>query len=412
MSHLVLNIGNVSHRARIESAMINADSIRIAVGFLGSSGLEHLRTALEKSVERGAIVNTYVGLSLHWTEPNALRELLAICSKRAGNKVFLCDPPGLTFHPKIYCCQHATKTVLIVGSANTTAGGMVKNVEGSLEVSVNPDSDLLKEVMAFFRHLESEPWVQPANEIRISKYERRYEITHRSRRRAEKEADEELSGLRDFDLDIMWPQIKEYMADEDEQIDLEQKVRNYREARNVLEEMVEAKYRNSAEFLVTYELLVGAAGSGRLWHSAGLYRGKEKVATGYHRFVRMLREIRDNIGVPPDDLFSLARKYIDVKSIEKIRGLGVNVITEVFNTYAPEKYPVLNNNPLGVLRFFGFSDFPTSNAFRPETYVVYTSLMAEIATEFGFADLSRVDHFMNYIYWKEHDKIKGRENKR
>jgi len=39
-------------------------------------------------------------------------------------------------------------------------------------------------------------------------------------------------------------------------------------------------------------------------------------------------------------------------------------------------------------------------SFREEKYVEYNDLLKNVAVRCGFGDLSQVDHFMNYVYWK------------
>jgi len=70
------------------------------------------------------------------------------------------------------------------------------------------------------------------------------------------------------------------------------------------------------------------------------------------------------------------------------------------NTYSPEQFAVLNNNPVTALKYFGFAEFPPPGNFKPENYVEYNELLGEVKSLCQFDDMSRVDHFFNYIYWK------------
>jgi hypothetical protein len=122
---------------------------------------------------------------------------------------------------------------------------------------------------------------------------------------------------------------------------------------------------------------------------------KNKVSPHYKRFLAMLDELKGNLGVTPMQIFSIAKRYFD-----KIDGLGGNVTTEILNTYMPSKYPILNDNPLSSLNKLGLKSFPSTQFFRPETYGEYAELMSGIARMCDFQNLSRVDHFMNFVYWK------------
>jgi len=383
----------------------SAERIWIAVGFVKRSGVKLLGPLLERCVDRGATVTAFVGLSFCLSEPDAIGELRRICQKRDGNRLYLCDPPGdMVFHPKVYCCEQGGSAAILVGSANATGGGMEGNIESSLAVTVVSDSELLRSVKAFFRSLKSEPWTKRGNEIRIARYKRRYDIVRRSHRKAEKEAQKELSGVPSFDIEAMRSAVRKYRADAGVQENWRQKVANYRKARKILLRMSRTVFAKPSDFLRDYERLVGTAGKRSLWHSDGLYRSKKKVARNHGRFVKMLAKLIENLDHSPERVFEMA-----VNCRRKMPGLGVNVITETLNTLAPDRFSVLNRSPVGVLKLFGFPSFPTPNSFKAEAYREFNALIAEIAAEFGFKDLSRVDHFLNYVYWREHKKIKRKK---
>ncbi len=63
------------------------------------------------------------------------------------------------FHPKVYFTQNVNQARLLVGSANATTGGLVKNIEASIyaELNTNDDSDasLVDKVITSFEQLQS-----------------------------------------------------------------------------------------------------------------------------------------------------------------------------------------------------------------------------------------------------------------
>ena len=89
--------------------------------------------------------------------------------------------------------------------------------------------------------------------------------------------------------------------------------------------------------------------------------------------------------------------------VVKVKGLGVNVLTETLNTYSPNKCAVLNKNPLGSLSHLGFENFKRQESFNASDYEDYNGFIKEFAKSCEFKNLSQVDHFLNYIYW-EHVK--------
>ena len=159
--------------------------------------------------------------------------------------------------------------------------------------------------------------------------------------------------------------------------------------------MIDTPPASRAEFLAAYGRLVGTAGSSHLFHSGSIHRSKNKVADQYGKFVTMLQDVCRAIGGTAGEVFKLGMSHV-----QQIHGLGPNVLTEIMNTYAPSRYSVLNRNPIGSLRKMGIASFADPGRSGAEKYAEYNDLMRNLATRCGFADLSQVDHFMNYVYWK------------
>ena len=98
---------------------------------------------------------------------------------------------------------------------------------------------------------------------------------------------------------------------------------------------------------------------------------------------------------------------------EKINGLGVNILTEIMNTYNPKRCSVLNKNPLESLNEIGFQKFKSQQYFNSNDYQVFNKIMIDILNKCKFKNLGQVDHFCNYIYWKyvKHNKVNSADAK-
>jgi len=189
--------------------------------------------------------------------------------------------------------------------------------------------------------------------------------------------------------------VGEYLGSPKQQSEWSRRCDDYVVARDILDGMLTATFSNSAQFLAEYEKLVGKKGASRRWHSGSLFRAKATVAEGYGIFLKMLADIKAHIGAPPADLLALGKTYTD-----QVKGLSFNVLTETMNTYSPEAYAVLNANPVDSLKEIGMQEFPTPGAFKPETYAEFVVLLKKIQEILGLDNLSHVDHFLNYVYWK------------
>jgi hypothetical protein len=281
---------------------------------------------------------------------------------------------------------------IVAGSANLTNGGLRNNIELSIFEHTTITSDFYGQIKTFFESCEN--MAIEANELNISQYQRKYEIYRRKIKKANRDAEVEIRSLKPLEIKKILARLAEYWQDETEQRDFDHRIEKYKKARKVLDSMLETPISSREEFLHFYGQLVGSKGQKSLWHSGSLFRQKNRVANQYKLFIKMLQKVKDNIGQSPHTVFGIGLEYV-----KQIKGLGVNALTEIMNTYSPEQFAVLNNNPIASLKYFGFAEFPPPGNFKPENYTEYNELLGEVKSLCQFDDMSRVDHFFNYIYW-------------
>jgi len=163
---------------------------------------------------------------------------------------------------------------------------------------------------------------------------------------------------------------------------------------------------SSAEFRKLYEKLVDPLPKG-FWYSGSVHRHKYSVAAKYKIFLKMLKEIEENINKEPKDLYEIGQKYIDPYEDSKIHGVGPNILTEILHTYNQKKFAVLNNNQLLALKKLKIPAFSSPQSFTPSKYQSYTSFIEQLMTTYDFESMGQVDHFLNYVYW---NYVKNRTN--
>jgi len=169
-------------------------------------------------------------------------------------------------------------------------------------------------------------------------------------------------------------------------------MRNYARIPALLDRLILAKTR--AGFLEIYEQLVGKKGQRGLWHSGGLLRKKNQVADGFLETCAMIRTVREYPEASATELFELGIPYV-----KRVVGLDVNVLTEVMNSYYPDRCPVLNNNPLGSMRHLAIGQFRGPQDFKAKDYAKFTEILDYVRNLFAFDSMGCVDHFLNYVYW-------------
>ena len=297
--------------------------------------------------------------------------------------------------PRFTALSTGQQVTILLGSANLTGGGLHSNIELSLLYSTDVLSPVFQKFKTWLANTQTLARVTELDEFAIGSYQVKHDIYRKLARLAERKALDEINRQYTLDSALLQQYAKEYMANQPEQNSWAEKQSNYRRAKEVLDGMISTPPASRAEFLAAYGQLVGAAGSDHLFHSGSIHRSINTVADEYSSFLVMLQVLRSAIGGEPHDVFQLGMSHA-----KPIKGLGPNVLTEIMNTYAPSLYAVLNRNPIGSLRKMNIALFGDPGSFQPKMYADYTDLMKNIAARCGFDNLSQVDHFMNYVYWK------------
>lgn len=393
MMDLITNETSDNHLGTLRNLICKSEKILIAVAFLKKSGLNLVKEDLEAALKNRAEIKMYCGLDFYFTEPDALREILVLFKKYGRGNLYLYKSDKDTFHPKLYCFTKSKTAFILIGSINFTRGGFQENIEVSTLERTTVGSDIYNRVNSFFKTIERSSI--EANEIDINLYKRKYDIIQKKLKMASREAENEIKTIIKLDIPKIKKHLTEYKKDKAEQDNFKERLSNYKKAKKILDEICDNSITSEKEFIDYYEKLVGKKGQPGLWYSGRLFRQKNRVASNYKTFIKMTQEVRDNIGKSPNEVFEIGLKYV-----KKVKGLGINVLTEIMNTYDSKQYAVLNNNPLTSLKFFGFSEFPYPNNFKSDTYEMYNSLISEFMKICGFKSMGQVDHFLNYIYWK------------
>ncbi|CCO45826.1 hypothetical protein VIBNISOn1_1590001 [Vibrio nigripulchritudo SOn1] len=384
---------NKEHTKILKEMLDNAQDVYIAVAFLKLSGLELIKENLEKFLDGNGNINLIVGLDLYVTEPKALYELFDLCQLNTKLKVFLYSSKNSTFHPKMYASRRNDKSSVLIGSANLTNGGLSTNVEAS--IYNKNDVSLFEECKDFFCDLTLSTDCKRASALTIQEYEQQYLVFNKEVEKAERASKQKIDNLAETSL--LKECYKEYCNDKNEMHSLAIKRSNYREAKLLIEEFNTDSVKSKSDFMRVYEKLVGAAGQEKLWHSGSIFRSKNKVAESYQEFLKFTSFVSSDsvLSKKPQIVFE---QVIPVK--KKILGLGFNVITELLNTLEPEKFPVLNKNPIGSVKYLLGEEFKEPGQFKSQDYQAYADFMGKLRTDIGAKDFIETDHFLNFVYWK------------
>jgi HKD family nuclease len=386
----------IEHSKLLRSSLAQAHEITICVAFMKHRGITHLLDVLSSALQRRARVTIVAGLDFYLTEPAALEELYTLLRKHRGGRLLIADRSSRTYHPKVYLWSTNEFVHAVIGSANCTDGGLRTNVEASAYLVAADGSACAAEWKKLTVDLAKEPRAKVATRPLLSRYAREYETYHARVDRAQRAAERAVRGQFQLDPRRLSKYLRAYRLDQKQQKNRRARVQNYHTAKRVLNGMLRHPPASRRAFLQIYESLVGAPAAPGWWHSGGLFRSKNRIADNYRQFLRMLREVPSAVRATPEVAFDRLMAHA-----RRIKGLGVNVVTEILNTYAPRKFAVLNENPVGSLERMGFERFGSLNktVITAADYARFNELASELARRARFSDLSHVDHFLNFIYW-------------
>lgn len=392
----ITNADSANHLQIISGKLKNADEVHIAVAFLKNSGLEPLLAAIRSFIKQNKKVSVIAGQHFGLTEPVALHTIRTLFASHpnaclhlahANNKVSV-------FHPKVFLFRKGNKASLHVGSANLTHGGLANNLEGSLLVDATTDEKVYKDTLAFFQHLFSSECSEEATLLAIKRYESFYEKQRLINKKSRAIPERKKAQL-NFNYENLLVHFKDFNTAERKK-KYNVKLKQYQQARIVLDEIADATLLTQARFEKLLDSLVGSKDQYNLWHSGSLFRLRKKVYPHFKKFQILVKYIRINSSKSPAEVFARAKELVG-----EIEGAGINYITEIMMTYNNLVFANLNKNPITVLKVKGDVNIKaTSETFNGPDYQEYCDLIKEICQKLKLKDMLEADSFFNEIYWQ------------
>ena len=406
--NLTSNTTTENHLKIIKENFLTAEEIFIAVAFLKNSGLKRIETDIKNALERKVKLTIITGLDFYQTEPEALKKLQSLKKNYENCEILIHkQEANKTFHPKLYLFRNKNENFGIIGSANLTDGGLTRNCELSINFTFKNESILYQQMLKEKVKLVQKSTV--INDLTLSNYTRKYQIFKKNERATKENVENQINSIFQLDTKAIEKYLKNYSNNQVEQNNYLLRKQNYIKAYEIIE-LIRTENMDNSTFFSNYEKLVGKSGVKSLWHSGSIARGKSMVKENHLKFKTMLNEIHANLNKSPKVIFEVTEKYFKSGKKAKINGLGINIVTEILNTYAPNKFAVLNQNPLTSIKAFGFESFPHSQSFKSSNYEDFCNLIVSLMNTCEFESLGQTDHFLNFIYWQVKDKLENEKN--
>ena len=124
------------------------------------------------------------------------------------------------------------------------------------------------------------------------------------------------------------------------------RAKNYEKAKQLLNKITKVNITSPNDFLSYYEDIA------KSFYSSGLLRGKKTLAKKYKIIISIIKTVQQNKSSEPGYVF---KKTIEI--VRTVKGFGVNALTEIMNTYNPNKFAVANERTLKSLTDLGFAKY-------------------------------------------------------
>lgn len=372
------------------------DQVFIAVAFLKNSGLDLLTKPLKEFLKTNGQLIFIAGQNFALTEPKALHGLRNIFKSYPTSKLYLAKASSAdcVFHPKMYLFKSNKDCCIISGSANITKGGLTSNKEISISVECLETDKIWADAKSYFDTLINNENADEATLLVIKQYETFYEQQKQFNKKAKPIPSKTKTQLA-FDYHNLTKHFNKFNNSQ-RQINFKQKADNYKQAKEILDQIADNSRLTQKQFEPLLDKLVGSADEFNLWHSGSLYRLRRSVYPYFKEFRELVKFIREHKDDRPEKVFDTAKEKVSL-----IEGAAINYVTEVMMTYNNKDFANMNKNPLTVLRQEGGVNIKaTSSSFNGADYEEYCELIKEICSKLGLKNMLEADSFFNEIYWK------------
>ncbi|WP_431471856.1 hypothetical protein I5168_11495 [Nonlabens sp. SCSIO 43208] len=393
---LVHNIGASNHLHVIKDLIKSSDELWLATAFLKMSGLNLLLPLIKKHVKASKPILIIAGQNFGLTDPEALKTLFQLFKNQINAHLFIdkAADKSKVFHPKLFLFRTKDTGFIVSGSANITAGGLISNQEVSIHIQTDTSSKEWENAITYFNHITSEENASSVNLMLIKRYEQFYK-EQKGIRKYQKAIPKKQETDFEFDYRKLKAHLREYRSD-DSYANFEQRKLNYKEAKQLLQEISDNSRLSQNRFEEIIDSLVGSAGYGSLWQSGSLFRQRFKVYECKNEFQNLVKFVIENKKKPTSAVFSGAKELV-----KKVNGASINYATEIMATIQPNRFAILNRNPITVLDQEAGVYFKShSSSFNGNDYAEYCLLIREITEELDLENMLEADSFFNEIYWE------------
>lgn len=168
-------LGSQEILTQIENCIEGADRVRIAVAYLGTSGLNSLLQKVEPFLKGEKQLQLIVGISSYRiTEWQALVKLMKLKQKFKNLEIRYYYHEG--FHPKMFVFDSSNDFSVIIGSSNLTNAGLSNNAEANIFLKMKDEKvQAVQDIVSYWNCVWNS--AQPMSVSIVNKYKASFQKT-------------------------------------------------------------------------------------------------------------------------------------------------------------------------------------------------------------------------------------------
>lgn len=377
---------NKTHKSIFHKLLKKAHSIDIVTSYADSETVDFILKRLSKN--DASKVRMIIGGNFAITDPETLETL-----KRAlPGLVYLSMPADpVVFQSNIYLFKTKNNYHLLIGTATCTLEGMEENRESSVYMKSSKKSKLWKSAVKEVSSIIESDEVHILTSRILARYETYFEdMMEDPESSASSWLDNEVLINRMNELKTRFKKWKKIARNSENTSEIHD---NYRLARKLLNRMASNEMISEGGARKHLNQLIGTSGEQGYWNVNGLQGSKAAIVEQFEVFREMIRFVRKNRDEAPGYVFEGCQEYS-----KKIKGVGVNMISEIMITYEPKCFAKLNSALISILIDPGALTLKKSVAkYSGNDYQKFTEIVRNYASWLGMKSLVELDLFFSTI---------------
>lgn len=372
-----------THKSIFRKLLKKAYTIDVVTSYADQETLDFIIKRISKNKNKPK-VRLIVGGNFAITSPDAFTTV----KNDLPGKIYVSMPEEpVVFQSNIYRFKTKNNYHVLLGSASCTEEGLETDIEASVYQKKSKKKKLWKISGSHIKNLTSSQNVHRLTTRFIARYQTYYE-------KLANNPDLSWSSWQDKDalinqVDRLKDRIAEWkkLAENAEKVvEIED---GYRLARKVLNRIASQKMIPKEEAARYMDQLIGASGEQGFWNVNGLQGSKTAVVDQFEVFRDMIRYVRENRDEAPGYVFEGCQEFAD-----KIKGVGVNMISEILISYEPRRFPKLNGNLVQILVDTGSLSMKKSvSKYNSDDYQKYSEIIWDFTDQLKIKTMVEADVF-------------------